>query len=488
MTTRLPVLQRSEPLRPETILQFGTGRFLRAFADFFVDRANRSGQYNGHIVVVQSTGSSQAALLNRQDGCYTLWTRDEGKQSFETIQSISRAVSARQDWGAVLSLARSLDLQVVLSNTTEVGLSLDEDETHLGSPPRSFPAKLTAVLYERARHFDFDPARGLVVLPCELVENNGDLLRSLVQDVAQRARLGDAFSAWLDESTAFCNTLVDRIVPGTPPEDKYRAAEQELGYQDSLLITAESYRLWAIEGDASIMERIGFVDADPGIIVADDITPYRLRKVRLLNGGHTLSVPLGLLAGNRTVLDNMTSAVTGPYIRALLRDEIGPVLDVDPATVEPYIDEVLQRWRNPFLVHRLIDITLESTTKMRHRVVPSIEDYYALHGAAPRHMALGFAAYLLFMNGQRAPDGTFVGNWLGWEYPIRDSEAAALLGYWQASESVPDLVSAVSKDERLWGTNLAALPGWADAVAAFLTLLREQGASAAVGHLQRSLS
>ncbi len=480
----LPLLSRDSPPRPESILQFGTGRFLRGFADFFVDRAQRAGCYQGSIVVVQSTGRGRAEALRQQGGSYTLWTRDSSGESHTVLSAISRALSAQEDWDEVLDFARSKDLEMVFSNTTEVGLRLDKDDDIGASPPRSFPGKLTAVLYERARHFAFDPARGLVILPCELVKENGGLLRTFVQAMARQANLGPAFQEWLAESTVFCNTLVDRIVPGSPPEAEYQATEQQLGYRDALLITAEDYRLWAIEGDAALKERIGFAAADPGIVVANNIAPYRLRKIRLLNGGHTLTVPLGLLAGNRRVLDNMTHVDTAPFVEALLREEIGPTLEVDPATVGPYIDEVLLRWRNPHLVHRLIDITLQSTTKMRHRVVPTIKAYYERYGTVPRRIALGFAAYLLFMQGQRKDRGVIHTVWQNNRYPVRDNEAPHFRAMWAQQIELNELVTTVCSDVRLWGLDLSAFEGWTAAVTAFLELLAKDGAIATIGHIE----
>ncbi len=484
----LPLIRRTTPARSEKVLQFGTGRFLRAFADFFVDRANRAGLFGGSIVVVQSTGRSAAQALNAQGGCYTLWTRDQGGERFVVVSAVSRALAANEDWDRVLALARSEDLGLVLSNTTEVGLALHADDDLYGNPPRSFPAKLTAVLYARAQHFNFDPARGLVVLPCELIDNNGSVLRALVETAARRAKLDEAFLPWLARSTAFCNTLVDRIVPGSPPKDEHRIIEQQLGYSDPLLITAEGYRLWAIEGGDALRKRIGFADTDPGIVIAPDITPFRLRKIRLLNGGHTLTVPLGLLAGNRTVLDNVTNPVTAPFIKALLRQEIGPTLDVDPATIGPYIDEVLDRWRNPHLVHRLIDITLQSTTKMRHRVVPTIAACYARLGTAPRRIALGFASYLLFMRGEIQEGGTIYTAWQGTRHVVRDDEAAFMRDAWQKHPAPEDLAAYVCSNVRLWGFDLDALPLWTDTVAGCMQRLISGGVEAAIGHIEGAFS
>ena len=476
----LPLLQRKQPTPPVRILQFGTGRFLRGFADFFVDRANRLGCFEGSIVAVQSTGEARAEALTRQGGCYTLWTRDASDHSYAVQHAISQALVAHRDWDAILALARSTDLQMVFSNTTEVGLSLAADDNIRSHPPHSFPGKLTAVLYERAQHFAFDPAHGLVILPCELVADNGSRLQSLVVQTARRQNLEARFLSWLNHSTTFCNTLVDRIVPGTPPRAEHQAAENRLGYRDEMLITAEAYRLWAIEGNAALRRRISFADADPGIVVTEDITPYRVRKMRLLNGGHTLTAVLGLLAGNRTVLNNMSNPVTAPFINALLRREIGPTLPVDPGTVEPYINDILDRWRNPHLAHQLIDITLQSTTKMRHRVVPSIVAYHARYGTVPHRIALGFAAYLLFMRDARVDQDGQQNTW----YPVRDDHAQHLRACWKSFTTPQALVRSVCRDSSLWGMDLTQLEGWTATVAKLLDCLMKHGAATAIGHIE----
>ncbi len=479
----LPHLRRSTPASPERIIQFGTGRFLRGFVGFFVDRANKSGCYDGRIVAVQTTGMKRAQVLARQGGCFTLWTRDQGRDDLEVVESISRALAVRTQWDQVLELARSEHLECVVSNTTEIGLALALDDNITDHPPTSYPCKLAALLYERARHFDFDPGRGLVILPCELITGNGALLRSLVGQTAQMHGLDARFLPWLAVSTHFCDTLVDRIVPGTPPKAAYVAAERRLGRQDSLLITAESYRLWAIEGDATLRARIGFADADAGIVIANDIAPYHLRKVRILNGGHTLSVPLGLLAGNRTVLDNMTNPVTAPYIEALLTREIGPVVPVDQATVGPYINEVLLRWRNPHLVHRLLDITLQSTSKMKHRVMPSIQGYYRQYGCVPARIALGFAAFLLMMR-PRDKWHEAKGASTYRTFDIRDDEAPRFRAWWGEYPEPEALVRAACQHEQLWGMDLASLAGWIEMVTVLLRILQKDGPAAAIGHIE----
>lgn len=474
----------------ESILQFGTGRFLRAFADCLIDEARKSGRYDGRIVMVASTPSGRAELLNNQKGRYTLWTRghkqDELIDEFHSITSVSRVLSASQHWNEVLALAKSPHLETILSNTTEIGLSLQDND--LQSSPQSFPGRLCALLYTRAEFFDYADLSHVTVLPCELIDNNGDLLRNLVMEQAQRWSLGTRFTDWVRHSILFCNTLVDRIVPGLPGRTELEAAYSRLGYKDELLTVCEPYRLWAIQGDETLHEKLGFSKGADGVVIAPEISPYRTRKIRLLNGGHTLSVPVGLLAGCETVLDSMNHPAVSKFIESLLRDEIGPVLPVDPATVPPYIDEVLQRWQNPYMHHRLIDITLQTTTKLRHRVVPTLINYYETYptGPAPRHIALGFAAWLRFMRGISESDGTIYSRFQGKLHPIHDDHAKQFHDWWPAEDRlIPNFVQEVLSSQSLWGISLNNLPGFTGAVQTSLQKILDRGIEAALIGTQR---
>ena len=394
----LPRLGRSvsPPLEalPERVLQFGTGALLRGLPDAFIDDANRAGFDAGRVVMVGSTGSGRTQVLGDQDGLYTLCIRGlrEGERVDETrvIGSVSRAVAASDDWPAVLDLARSPDLALIVSNTTEVGITDDPEDRPDLDPPRSFPGKLAAVLSARAESVGYRGA-GVVVLPCELIEGNGDRLREIVLAHAERWHLDPRFAEWLDRSVTFCNTLVDRIVPGTP--DDLPALYDRVGYTDDLLTVAEPYRLWAIEGDADLAARLPLTGLD-GIVVTDDLTPYRERKVRILNGGHTATVPTALLCGLSTVGAAMDDEVVGPFIRRLIRDEIVPSLDIDLAMAAAFADDVIERFANPFVDHALRDITFQQTAKLGVRVAPSVRRYREKMEEAPPLLCVGVAAFL----------------------------------------------------------------------------------------------
>ncbi len=469
---------------PERVVQFGTGAFLRGFVEYFIDDANRQGRFNGSIVAVASSGTAarRDEILNEQDGLYTLAVQgmDGGaaRQRYRVVASLSRALSARDDWDAVLELARDPEIDLVVSNTTEIGIALDDEDRFDGRPPKSFPAKLTRFLAERATCFGYDRRCGVIVLPCELIENNGGELGALIRELAVRWKLDPRFIGWLDESVVFCNTLVDRIVPGALPAEDAERLERVFGYRDGLATTCENYALFAIEGDDGLRARLGFPGEDSRIIVAPDIRPYRERKVRVLNGAHTLMVPAALAAGLETVRDVVTDAQFGRFIVRVIFDEIVPCLDVPDA--EQFARDVMSRFANPYVRHALIDITLHQTAKMRVRVVPSIVAYAEQTQRAPALLATGFAAYLHYMRGdmqvERRASGLAVPE---------DVDGERIRAAWRdvdphSDSSLADLSRRVLSDGELWGVDLALLPGFADIVAEQLVRIARRGVRSAI--------
>jgi tagaturonate reductase len=472
---------------PERVVQFGTGAFLRGFVDFFIDEANRKGLFAGRIVAVGSTHSGRESHINDQNGLYTLVARGvvdgELREERRIVASLRRALSAESDWTEVLALAQSPELRLIVSNTTEVGIAVDESDEANAAPPRSFPAKLTLFLAERARAFGYDRAHGLVVLPCELIENNADRLREIVLAHAHRWRLDPALVTWIEEAVHFCNTLVDRIVPGAPTGADAAALSDALGYDDALLTTAEVYRLFAIERPKSAagnkaLSELGITGADQGVVVADDIAPYRERKVRLLNGTHTITVPLALLNGCETVREAVEHEMVGRFIRRTLLDEIVPTTDAPGA--EQFAHEVLGRFANPYIRHALIDITLQGTTKLRVRIVPTIERYGLFAGRAPASLAFGFAAYLLFMRGELQEKRLRAG-----ECVPADDQGELLRAMWRrdaggSDAAIARLVDEAIGSEALWGTDLRRVPGFTGAVTESLTRMVRDGVPAAL--------
>ncbi len=450
---------------PERAVQFGTGAFLRGFVDYFLDAANAQGRFNGRVVAVGSTGSGRDRSFSEQDGLYTLVTRGlvrgTAQEELRVIGSVSRALSAVDEWEDVLQLARNPELAVVFSNTTEVGIALDVTDTPELGPPRSFPGKLTRFLYERGRTFGFAAIRGVVVIPCELIEGNGDTLKALVLDLAARWGYEPAFAEWIVAHVPFCNTLVDRIVPGTPQGSDAALLAERLGYQDELLTTAEHFRLFVIEGDAALRARLEFPAADAGIVITADVGPYRERKVRLLNGTHTIAVSIALLAGCETVHDAMEHPQVGAFIRRVLMDEILPTVDAPDA--DAFAAAVIDRFENPHIQHALADITLHGTTKLRVRVVPTLLRAGAA-GRVPDCLSLGFAAHLVHLRGRALMiAGTSTSPW-----PV-DANGDLIRTRWESvdvssMESIEAFIVAICADEALWGADLRTIPSFTASV------------------------
>ena len=472
---------------PERAVQFGTGALLRGLVDAILDEANRQGWFGGRVVMIGSTGSGRDRALNDQDGLFTLVTQGlvdgDATRDFRIVSSVSRALAASSQWAEVLRCAENPELELIFSNTTEVGIVLDESDAATApsaTAPRSFPAKLAAFLLHRARTCGFDAARAPVVIPTELIEDNGDKLREIVVTLAQRWNVEPAFQRWLGH-VRFCNTLVDRIVPGAPTEEYAAELRSLLPYDDGMTTICEPYRLFAIEGDAELRERLRFPAADAGVLVAESIRPYRLRKVRLLNGAHTSFVSLALLAGCTTVREAVEHPALGAFLRAALLDEIVPSVDVPGA--EQFAREVMDRFANPFLQHQLWDITLQGTTKFKVRVVPSILDFARHVGTSPRALALGFAGFLAFQDGSLQAQRRAAG-----ESVPADATGDRVRAHWagveESTAGLTTFVRSVSADAELWGADLSAVPGFVEQVAEHLHTIRSRGSVAAIEALE----
>jgi tagaturonate reductase len=474
---------------PEKVLQFGTGVLLRGLPDYFIDKANRKGVFNGRIVVVKSTDSGDATAFDEQDGLYTLCIRgmEAGKDVEENLvcSAISRVLSAKQQWDAVLQCAQDAAITVIISNTTEVGIQL-VNESIFQNPPASFPAKLLAVLYARFKKLGTQTASEIVVLPTELITDNGKKLQAIVMELAQFNHLEAAFFNWLEASVHFCNTLVDCIVPGKPDAALHQQLQTDFGYNDALLIISEVYRLWAIEGDDRIKEILSFAATDNRIIITPDITKYKELKLRLLNGTHTLSCGLAHLAGIRTVKEAMASEPFAAFVSRLMLNEIAPAVPfaIAPNEAHAFGVQVLDRFRNPYLQHQWISITMQYTSKMAMRIVPVLLQHYKIHTTVPEHMALGFAAYLLFMKAVKQEGAVYFGQSNGGFYPINDNQAGYYFDLWR-QHAATEVVRAALRNETLWNTDLSQLPVFEQAVNQHLQLLTESDALQAVVLLQQ---
>ncbi|WP_345235119.1 tagaturonate reductase [Hymenobacter saemangeumensis] len=466
---------------PEKVLQFGTGVLLRGLPAFLIDQANRQGVFNGRIVVVKSTDGGDLTAFERQDGLYTVCVRglEDGQPVEENVvcASISRVLSAKSQWQQILEFATSPDLQVVVSNTTEVGIQFVNESIEL-TPPQSFPGKLLAVLHARYQAFDGASDKGLVIVPTELIPDNGSKLEAIVLELAHRNNLGSEFIDWLESANHFCNSLVDRIVPGRPDDATYASIQAEIGFQDELLTVAEAYYLWAIEGNEQVREVLSFQQANDGVIVRPDINLFRELKLRLLNGTHTLSFALAHLAGAATVREALDDEALARFIHNLMLADLLPGIPypVDEKVGQRFGMQVLDRFRNPYLEHRWLAISMQATMKMQMRTMPTLQHYYKQHNAVPHYFALGFAAYLLFMRGTVQADGSVLGEANGQPYKIQDDRAAYFADLW-ARLSPQELITMVLHNSGLWGFDLLRLPGFAERVGGYLQQLMAEGAA-----------
>lgn len=467
---------------PEKVLQFGTGVLLRGLIDHYIDKANKQGLFNGRVVVVKSTPGRPAPEFRQQDNLYTLCIRGlkngQAVEEYSINASISRVIGAREEWDAVLHCAADPAIQLIISNTTEVGISLKEDDIVDGSVvPVSFPGKLTACLYHRYRSLGATADAGMVILPTELVPDNGTQLKAICTRLAEENQLEQAFIDWLQNANDFCNTLVDCIVPGAMQPYERSQAETCLGYRDELMITSEAYRLWAIETSRpATREKLAFAGADDSIVVSVDIGKFRDLKLRLLNGAHTFSCGLALLSGFETVKEAMRNNFFEKFIQDLMIREIAPTLvgkQMQPEEAVQFAQRVLDRFRNPHIDHRWASISSQYTAKMLMRNIPTLLAYYKRYDTVPEGMAMGFAAYLYFMRSEQTGPGRYFRHCYGKQIPIDDGQAMVLHDKW-SSGTTEAVVHDTLSDTALWDADLSTLPGFEEAVIRHLNKLKIQ--------------
>lgn len=412
----------------ETIIQFGTGNFLRGFADCFVDALNKQGLYEGKIAIVSPTDSANTEKINQQKGKYNLLIRglEDGKEVNERIeiQAVTRAVNPYQDFDAFLALASNPDFRFIISNTTEAGISFDETCALSDKPAASFPGKLTQLLYARFQK----GLPGFVILACELIDHNGDELKSCVLRYAQKWALGEAFTKWVIEENDFCNTLVDRIVTGFPKEEASKIWG-EAGYEDRLLDTAEPYHLWVIEGNYETelpLKKAGF-----HVIWTEDVAPYKKMKVRILNGAHTSLVFPSLLCGVEAVGDSLKDPQLMKYLNTCLFEYILPTLG-ETEENKAFAAAVLERFGNPYIRHLWKSIALNSVSKFSARVLPTITDYVDKKQELPRPLVFALAALIAYYKTEEVSD---------------DAKAVAFIK--------ENAVDAILANRTLWGQDLS---------------------------------
>ena len=470
---------------PERVLQFGEGNFLRAFADYWFDMANEKAGWNGKCVLVQPIAQGLTQLINRQEGLYTLYLR--GRQNGEevdakrVISSVSRCLNPyeKQDYDAMMDVAAGEALEYIVSNTTEAGIVYDPSCRLEDCPPASFPAKLTQVLLHRWRA----GMPGVVVLSCELIDNNGKELLRCVNQYIKQWGLEEGFARWVNGDCTFCSTLVDRIVPGRI-RDAAEAArlEEENGYRDALIDVGEVFGVWNIEGPEWLAEKLPFRAAGLNCPVVPDVTPYKKRKVRILNGAHTGFVPGAYLAGYDIVRDCMQDDVILGFMNRMLHEEVIPTLPLDRQDLEAFAAAVQDRFNNPFINHELMSITLNSTSKWRARNMPSLLEYAQTAGKLPPCLAMSFAAYIAFYSSDiqaLTEQGLVCRRPKGNEYTVSDDRWVLEFYYSRRGVSDETLVHDVMTNEKMWGQDLTLVPGFEQAAAENLRRIRTEGARAA---------
>lgn len=464
---------------PERVLQFGGGNFLRCFADWMIHQLNVKAEFNGSVVVVQPTDKGAVHLLNEQDGLYTVYLRGlrdgQPTSTRELVNVISRGINPYTDFQAYLLTAENAAIRYVISNTTEAGIAYNDADRSDDKPPLSFPGKLAVWLHHRYKFFAGNADRGVHIIPCELVEKNADSLRSILLRLADNWGYEEGFVNWLHTACTFNNTLVDRIVPGYPRE---RVAEigQELGYEDKQVVEGEPFHLWVIEAPETLQQELPFQRIGLNVLYVKDVSPYRTRKVRILNGAHTALVPVAYLYGIDTVREAVEDAVVGKFLREAIFDEIIPTLDLPYSELECFAQEVIDRFLNPFVRHQLMSIALNSWSKFQTRVLPSILAYKAKMGVIPQRLAFSLAATIAFYKGKRGNE----------EIPLNDdAEALGLLkAAWDrfdgSEAAYHRVVATVLAFEKNWKINLNEVKGLPKAVTWHLINIEKQDMAKAI--------
>jgi tagaturonate reductase len=459
---------------PVKVLQFGEGNFLRGFVNWMIDLMNEKAGFAGSVQVVQPIEQGIVHLLNEQDGLYHLLLNgiSGGKpvQEQRLISCIAGGINPYGKYEEYLALGENPDLEFVISNTTEAGIAFVHTDINMESLPESFPGKLTALLYHRFKFFNGDADKALTIIPCELIDKNGAALREAILQYASHWKLPQEFSSWISKHTVFCNTLVDRIVPGFPRET-IKEIQQELGYRDKLVVKAEPFHLWVIEGPDAVKEAFPAEQAGLQVKFVKDQSPYRTRKVRILNGAHTALVPVAYLQGLHTVREAVEDKQAGKFIKEAIYKEIIPTLDLPAEELEQFANDVIERFQNPFIRHELISIALNSVSKYKVRVLPSVLEYHKRTGKLPERLLHSLAALILF----------YKGTWNGEKIALND--ASDVLAFFREAWNMKNPASTVElvlANKDFWGMDLTEIKGLHELVSQQLLLLQQQESKASV--------
>ncbi|TMM56762.1 tagaturonate reductase [Maribacter algarum] len=467
---------------PLKVMQFGGGNFLRAFVDWMVQVLNQETDFKGGVVVIKPTVRGDYQVLKSQDGLFTVVL--DGIRNGELVAErtlvdcVQDVINPYSEWDTYLELAKNPEIRFIVSNTTEAGIKFDVADTFEDNPPKEFPAKLTIWLYHRFQHFGNDKTKGCILLPCELIEDNGTTLKSVILKYAEHWNLERDFVNWIYTANHFCDTLVDRIVSGYP-NDRAEEIRSEMGYEDALLVAGEYYHSWVIRGPELVQNELPFKLTDLNVEFVKDLVSYREMKVRILNGAHTAMVPVGYLGGLRLVNEVMDDTVVCDFVESLLMNEVAKTLDFPDRVLNKFVQDVLDRFRNPLLKHQLISISLNSTSKFFARLLPTLTDYYVTQGSLPKRIVFGLSALICFYKGE------FGGKRIN----LKDDPKVLnfFASNWKEYESnklkINILVGIILSNTSIWGKDLTRFEGLVETVSENIISIEDNGVLATLKKL-----
>lgn len=466
---------------PERMIQFGEGNFLRAFVDWIVYNMNQKVGFNTGVVVVQPLPEGMIDGLNEQDGLYhvNLQGIDRGKtvDSMDLIDVITRGINPYSQFDEYRQLAENPEMRFVISNTTEAGIAFDNTCRLDDKPAKSYPGKLTQLLYHRYKTFNGALDKGWIIFPCELIFHNGVELKKCIRQYIDLWQLGDAFRNWFDTACGVYCTLVDRIVPGYP-KDTIDEIRNRIQYNDRLVVKAEIFHLWVIEAPETVAAEFPAEKAGLNVLFVPSEKPYHEQKVTLLNGPHTVLSPVGYLSGLNTVRECVEDAIIGPFVHRVMFDELLPTLDLPKKDLEQYAGDVLDRFRNPFVKHFVTSIMLNSFPKYKTRDLPGLKTYLERTGRLPQGLVLGLAAIITYYKGGKRGDDEILPN---------DDKAILdlLTALWQTNDAAK-VAQGVLAAEFIWGEDLNAISGLTDLVIDYLKSIQENGMKETVNRINEN--
>ncbi len=469
--------------RPVKAVQFGEGNFLRGFVDYMLDIANEQGRFDGDIVLIKPIEFGSLEMFHKQECQYTVSLRGivdgEAKISNRIVTSVADAVDSYTEYDKYMGLAEIDTLRFVVSNTTEAGIVFDDSDKFEYEPPKTFPGKLTKFLYHRFETFKGDKEKGLIMLPVELIDDNGIMLKKCVMELIDLWKLGGDFRQWVEEACVFTSTLVDRIITGYPRDTEQEEWER-LGYEDRIMVTGEPFALWVIESEKDLSKELPLPAAGLPVIFTDNQKPYKQRKVRILNGAHTSFVLASYLCGNDYVKESMEDEDIRSFMMKTIFEEVIPTLTLPEEELKEFAEAVITRFNNPYVKHALLSISLNSVSKWRARCMPSFLGYIEKTGSLPAHLTFSLAALMAFYTADELRDKALVGHREGKEYQIMDDVKVLEFFRDNSGKETEAFVEAFLAREDFFGQNLNEIQGLTQRLTTYLEDIRTNGMRAAL--------